>query len=61
MVVGGLYFVVFAALLGATPGKLLLGLRITRPDGTPIADALAAIDPEEQPARRLAGPLREVD
>lgn len=35
-VIGGLYFVVFAALLGATPGKLLLGLRITRPDGTAI-------------------------
>ncbi len=34
--VGGLYFVVFAALLGATPGKLLLGLMITRPDGTAI-------------------------
>lgn len=31
------------------------------PDGTPIADALAAIDPEEQPARRLTEPLRQVD
>ncbi len=31
------------------------------PDATPVADALAAIDPEAQPARRLGGLTDEVD
>ena len=30
------YDTVFTAWLGGTPGKLLLGMRVTRPDGAPV-------------------------
>lgn len=30
------YRVAFPAILGGTPGKLILGIRITKPDGSPI-------------------------
>jgi uncharacterized RDD family membrane protein YckC len=30
------YYVVFTALYGATPGKMLLGIRVVKSDGSPV-------------------------
>lgn len=36
-----LYFILFVGAKGATPGKMLLGLRVVRADGAPVGYALA--------------------
>ncbi len=36
LVINGSYECIFIAMMGATPGKMALGLKVTRPDGGPI-------------------------
>ena len=42
LVVDGTYQTLFIGLLGATPGKLALGLKVVRPNGGPVGFARAA-------------------
>src|ERR1039457_3734733 len=43
MIVGCSYETFFIARLGATPGKMALGLKVVRPDGGPITAGRAAV------------------
>jgi len=43
MAVGATYESVFVGRLGATPGKMALGLKVVRPDGGPISLGRAVV------------------
>jgi len=49
------YYVAFTALYGATPGKMLLGIRVVKTDGRPV-DWLTALGGGQNPVRLALGP-----